>query len=64
MSTATAQDWTLTTAALPAEGVPVLAMDSGGHVQRLVRQGGLWFFEDFSMYVYFTPVCWREARTP
>lgn len=25
----------------------------------LVRQGRLWFFPDFSMYVYYEPTHWR-----
>ena len=27
---------------------------------RLKRQGRLWFFEDGSMYVYYTPTHWRR----
>jgi len=35
--------------------------DIGGarNQQRLKRQGRLWFFEDGSMYVYYTPTHWR-----
>jgi NAD(P)H-dependent flavin oxidoreductase YrpB (nitropropane dioxygenase family) len=54
-------DWTLTWQTLPAEGVVVEAMDSGGHVQRLVYSSGLWRSEDRSMYVYFTPTYWRAV---
>lgn len=55
------QDWTPTDSRLPDEGVTVEAMDSGGHVQPLVRVGGLWFFPDRSMYVYYVPKFWRAA---
>jgi hypothetical protein len=54
-------DWTPTEREVPAEGVVVDAMDSGGHVQPLKRQGPLWFFPDGSMYVYFTPKYWRHT---
>jgi hypothetical protein len=55
-------DWTPTERQLPPEGVVVNAMDSGGHVQPLVLEQGLWFFPDRSMYVYFVPKMW-QART-
>lgn len=32
--------------------------------QRLVRVGNLWFFEDMSMYVYYTPTHWRAVSMP
>ena len=54
-------DWTPTAQASPADGSLVEAMDSGGHVQRLIYDVGLWWFEDRSMYVYFTPTFWRAA---
>jgi hypothetical protein len=31
--------------------------------QKLKRQGRLWFVPDGSMYVYYTPTHWKEART-
>lgn len=52
-------DWTRTESLRPMEGVVVDAMDSGGHVQKLVYEKGLWWFADRSMYVYFTPTFWR-----
>jgi hypothetical protein len=52
-------DWTPTETMPPPENVVVDAMDSGGHVQRLVRSGRLYFVEDRSMYVYFTPTHWK-----
>jgi hypothetical protein len=38
--------------------------DIGGerNHQRLKRQGRLWFFEDGSMYVYYTPTHWSEIH--
>lgn len=51
---------------LPEEGIIVETVISDQHgtrnEARLVRQGGLWFFEDRSMYVYYTPTHWREDR--
>ena len=29
--------------------------------QRLIRQGRLWYFDDMSMYVYYTPTHWRAV---
>lgn len=56
-------DWNRTASdLLPEQGVGVDAMDSGGHVQRLVFEKGLWWFPDRSMYVYFTPLFWRAPE--
>lgn len=52
-------DWTATAGRRPPQGVEVDAMDSGGHVQRLVYDDGLWWFPDRSMYVYFVPQLWK-----
>lgn len=30
--------------------------------QRLIRKGRLWFFDDMSMYVYYTPTHWRATH--
>jgi hypothetical protein len=60
VSTNQEPDWTRTADAVPPEGEVVLAMDSGGHVHRLKRQGRLWFVEDGAMYVYFVPTYWRR----
>lgn len=51
--------WFTTKETLPIEGIVVQAMDSGGHIQHLVRRGNLWFFPDMSMYVYYVPKFWR-----
>lgn len=53
-------NWTPTERELPPDGELVDAMDSGGHVQPLKRSGRLWFVEDGSMYVYFTPTFWKR----
>lgn len=57
--------WTPVGRKLPPEGVVVETKihDSDGerNVQKLKRQGGLYFFPDGSMYVYYTPTHWREA---
>ena len=46
------------------EGIPVLTkIDDENGVRNevsLVRQGRLWFFTDFSMYVYYAPTHWRK----
>ena len=48
---------------LPADGevVETKIHDAKGcrNEQRLKRQGRLWWFEDGSMYVYYTPTHWR-----
>lgn len=56
-----AAPWINTATRLPDEGAVVEVKDSGGHVQKLVRKGRLWFYQDLSMYVYFTPTAWRQA---
>jgi hypothetical protein len=30
--------------------------------QRLIRQGRLWFFSDWSMYVYYVPTHWAPIE--
>lgn len=52
-------DWKVTADEWPEEGVEVDSMDSGGHVQRLVYERGLWWLPDRSMYVYYRPTMWR-----
>jgi hypothetical protein len=42
----------------PPEGVVVLTMSPGGIQQKLKRCGRLWFVEDGTMYVYYTPQFW------
>lgn len=54
-------DWTPTDRQTPPEGVEVATMDSGGHVQTLVYERGLWWFPDRSMYVYYVPRVWQDV---
>lgn len=58
--------WTRTDQMLPPEGIIVDTMisDIGGerNQQRLYRQGRLWFSDDGSMYVYYTPTHWSELQ--
>ena len=57
--------WTQTESALPPEGALVDAITPNGSPRVLRRKGNLWFLPDMSMYVYFTPVWWREiSETP
>lgn len=35
--------------------------DGVRNVTLLRRQGSLWFFPDYSMYVYYNPTHWREV---
>lgn len=46
---------------LPPDGEVVETMDSGGHVQKLVRKGNLFWFPDMSMYVYYCPKFWKQV---
>lgn len=52
--------WIRTADELPPERVVLRMSDSGGNVQRLQRVGNLYWFDDMSMYVYFTPVSWES----
>lgn len=51
--------WTLTEIKLPEEGVVVETLSEGGIQSQLKRFGGLWFFPDGSMHVYYTPRYWK-----
>ena len=56
-------DWTPTEEKMPPEGLLVLTKteDRNGcrNKQKLLRDGRLWFVEDRSMYVYYTPTHWK-----
>ena len=54
-------DWKNTQKELPPEGVIVETISPGGLQQTLKRQGRLWFHADGGMYVYYTPLFWRET---
>lgn len=47
---------------LPPEGELVDTISPSGIVQQMRRKGRLWFFDDMSAYVYFTPEFWRPIR--
>ena len=50
---------TITENALPEEGVVVATLSEGGIQSELKRIGGLWFFPDGHMYVYYVPRYWK-----
>lgn len=52
--------WISVKDAVPTHGRPVMVLTPGGDIRTLVHQDGLWFLEDMSMYVYFTPTHWQE----
>lgn len=56
--------WKSTTETPPAEGQVVMTaiIDGKGerNTQPLKRYGNLWYLEDGSMYVYYTPTHWKE----
>ena len=49
-------------AVFPADGTEVEVITPSGWVQRMFYQGGLWFVQDRSMYVYYTPPFWRYPK--
>jgi len=53
-------NWYPTARYLPEDGKTVWAMDSGGTVSAMKLKNNLWFFNDESMYVYYTPVFWKD----
>lgn len=58
--------WIATVDQLPGEGIVVDTKfdDAKGlrNEQPLKRLGNLWFFEDGSMYVYYTPTHWSTKQ--
>lgn len=52
--------WERTASKLPPEDKLVNTLSEGGIEAKLKRQGNLWFVEDGSMYVYYTPVFWKN----
>jgi hypothetical protein len=52
--------WTETNEQPPPEGRIVLTMDSGGQVQKLIFENNLFWHLDRKMYVYYTPLFWKE----
>lgn len=59
-------EWVECSQSLPPDGEIVeTKIDDGRKCRnecRLKRQGRLWFFEDESMYVYYTPTHWRRLN--
>jgi hypothetical protein len=59
-------EWTSTAHALPPDGELVLTKidDANGvrNEQPLRRSGRLWFVEDGSIYVYYTPTHWKPLK--
>lgn len=57
--------WHKTADAVPPSGVVVMTKCDDEHglrnEQKLVRQGSLWWLEDRSLYVYYTPTHRREV---
>jgi hypothetical protein len=57
------EPWIPCKRALPPDKVVVETKvdDAKGvrNVQTLIRHRGLWWFEDMSMYVYYSPTHWR-----
>lgn len=54
--------WISVRSELPPEGVEVETQSHGRTVQTLRRKGRLWFFPDWSAYVYYTPTHWRRKQ--
>lgn len=61
-------DWIPLNKQQPIEGIVVETKidDEKGcrNEQHLKREGGLFFFPDGSMYVYYTPTHWRPIQPP
>ena len=58
-------NWISVNSLLPKEGLPVVTKidDEKGkrNISTLIRKGNLWFLEDMSMYVYYTPTHWLSC---
>ena len=59
-------NWIPCSVTLPPNGVPVRTKidDACGvrNEQVLVLKGKLWFHQDLTMYVYYTPTHWKALR--
>ena len=64
MANENSDEWIAVTDALPADGriVETKIDDAKGERNQtlLVRRGGLWYFADESMYVYYFPTHYRK----
>lgn len=54
------KNWTKTATLLPKQGQLVETISEGGISHKLKLHGKLWFVEDGSTFVYYTPTMWRE----
>lgn len=54
--------WSRTQDVRPEDGTMCEVITEGGAQRTLYFNRGLWFLEDKSMYVYFTPELWREKK--
>jgi len=57
-------EWRLIDSAPEGVVVNTIISDAGGlrNEQPLKRKGNLWFYPDMSMYVYYQPTHWKEAK--
>lgn len=53
--------WNRVDHVLPPENRVVATLSQSGIEQPLKLVGNLWFVPDGSMYVYYTPLHWREV---
>lgn len=44
------------------EGVPVNTITDTGLEQVLIRENGLWWLQDRSMYIYYQPKFWKPLE--
>ena len=54
------QKWKNPISEPPKDNVVVEVVAPDGRETKLFKQGRLWFVPDGSMYMYWTPVLWRE----
>lgn len=56
------EPWIHITNQLPPENVVVETQSESGMEQDLILHKNLWWFDDMSMYVYYTPRLWRRKN--
>lgn len=62
MSAAKVGHWWNADVLLPTDDREVVCLAPSGEERTLRYDRDLWWLPDKSMYVYFTPTHWREAR--
>ena len=64
MGSGAVSEWRLIDSAPEGVVVNTIISDAGGlrNEQPLKRKGNLWFYPDMSMYVYYQPTHWKEAK--